>query len=318
LRLPVGANPKPEQLTYPGARKILMNWVDDLQKAEATLVQVTDPEVKLPLHFGLIRLDFDGDGQATEEETLWRLYSRFNPRSGVTPEAARSFVIGFDRGDVHWLRGYCHLLMAMAEFALAHDGQEIFDCTAHLFFPRVDTPHEFLVGAPKLFDIGSDIDVVDVIALVHLIRMPVREPERTRAALTHLESMVAQSKESWKFILAETDDDHEWIPNPRQAGVIPNVRVTKEMVAAWQEFLNEAEALLAGKKLVPFWRSKDGRGVNLRRVFTEPRSFDLVLWVQGTAATPYLERGPLTQPEVWQRLQRVFGGEFLGFALWFN
>jgi hypothetical protein len=26
--------------------------------------------------------------------------------------------------------------------------------------------------------------------------------------------------------LAETDDDHEWIPNPKQTGAIPGVTVT--------------------------------------------------------------------------------------------
>ena len=46
--------------------------------------------------------------------------------------------------------------------------------------------------------------------------------------------------------------------------------------------------------------------------------FDLVLWVQGSAATPYLEKGEFTRHEVWDRLLRVFEGEFVGFALWFN
>jgi len=127
----------------------------------------------------------------------------------------------------------------------------------------------------------------------------------------------ALSRESWKFILAETDDDHEWIPNPRQTGVL-SVPVRQEMVDGWLEFLEETEALLAGKRLIPFWRGDPSRGVNLRRVFTEPRPFDLVLWIQGSAATPYLEKGPLTKPEVWARLQRVFGGESIGFAIWFN
>ncbi len=40
--------------------------------------------------------------------------------------------------------------------------------------------------------------------------------------------------------------------------------------------------------------------------------------VQGTAAIPYLEAGTVTRPEVWQRLQRTFGGQFFGFAVWFN
>jgi len=318
LRLPVPQNSDPKILSYQDARKIIQAWLDDLEKAEATLSQIRDPDVKLPVPFGLIRLDFDGDGQAREEETLWQIYARLNPASGVTPQRAQQFVIVFDRGDVHWLRGYCHLLMAMGEFALAHDFKEFFECTAHLFFPKVDSPHDFLPTAPHVFNFGQDFDIADFIAVIHLIRMPVAERKRMTAVLQHLETVLAQSRESWKFILAEKDDDHEWIPNPRQTGVIPNVRVTAAMVDGWMDFLKEAEDILAGRKLLPFWRSNDGRGVNLRRVFTEPRPFDLVLWIQGTAATPYLEKGDLTKPEVWQRLQRVFQGDFIGFVLWFN
>jgi hypothetical protein len=96
------------------------------------------------------------------------------------------------------------------------------------------------------------------------------------------------------------------------------IPVKPEMIDSWLEFVDESEALLAGKRLVPFWRGNDKRGINLRRVFTEPRPLDLVLWVQGTAATPYLEEGTMTKPEVWTRMKRVFGGEFIGFAIWFN
>jgi hypothetical protein len=94
--------------------------------------------------------------------------------------------------------------------------------------------------------------------------------------------------------------------------------VRQPIIAGWLEFVEEVEAILAGKRLIPLWRGQEERGINLRRVFTEPRAFDLILWVQGTAATPYLEKGPLTKPEVWQRLQTLFGGDLLGFAIWFN
>ena len=112
-------------------------------------------------------------------------------------------------------------------------------------------------------------------------------------------------------------------PHPKQTGVL-GVKVTRPMVDAWLETLDEAEQVLQGKKLIPFWRGKPGgRGVNLRRVFTEPRAFDPIEWVQGTAATPYLEEGPLTKladPAMGRRLSEAFGGPFnvLGYGLWFN
>lgn len=229
-------------------------------------------------------------------------------------------LVAFDRGDVAWLRGYCHLLMALAEFFLAHDGQELFDGAGFIFFANVETPHKFLktLGqAPGGFwDIGG-VDFLDIVAFIHLVRLPVQERERMKSALAHLEQVMKLSKESWKFILDETDDDYEWIPNPLQRGSL-GIRVDEQMVSSWLEFVEESEALLAGKRLVPLWRGEETRGINLRRVFMEPRPFDLVLWVQGTAATPFLEEGDLTRKDVWTRLQRVFGGELLGFAVWFN
>lgn len=318
LRLPTPPNENPETLSYTESRQILQTWLDDLGRAEATLAQVREEDVKLPLHFGLIRLDLNGDGQATENETLWRIFRTLAPGMRVSEEQARSFVIGFDGADVGWMRGYCHLLMAMGEIGLAYDGRELFEGCAHLFFPKVDTPHDYLQSGRRVWDFGGDYDIADIIALVHLIRMPVKEPERMQVALAHLEQMVDNSLRSWELIQQEKDDDHEWIPGPNQKGVIPGARVSPQMVAAWVGFLHELDSLLAGERLIPFWRSRDGRGVNLRRVFTEPTPLDLVLWIQGTAAAPYLEQGELTQPAVWRRLQDVFQGRFLGFAAWFN
>jgi hypothetical protein len=100
--------------------------------------------------------------------------------------------------------------------------------------------------------------------------------------------------------------------------VIPNLSFNQEQVAGWQKFLDEAEAILQGKKLIPFWRNGFKEGVNLRRVFLEPRPFDLVLWLQGTAAFPYLETGGQTSPETWRQFQQLFRGEFVGVVVWVN
>jgi hypothetical protein len=318
-RLPVPDNEKPEPIRYEDLRQIMQTLSDELAKAESTLARIGDKEVKLPLHLGRIRLDLDGDGDAGPDERLWKLYLVLNGavRNQVSAEQCEAFVISFDRGDVAWLRGYCHLLMAFAEAYLAYDGQELFDFSAQIFFPKAVTPFPFLLRATGRGPEGVD-DFLDAVAMIHVLRMPVHQPERLKVALTHLESMIALSRESWKYILAETDNDHEWVPNPRQESVLPGGKINADMVKAWMTFLDETEAILKGQLLIPFWRGGDGRGINLRRVFTEPRRFDLVLWVQGTAAAPYLEKGPLTKAETWRRLQNVFRGEFIGFALWFN
>ena len=317
-------NPNPEKLTYAAARQLVQTFIDDLARAEATLAEVRDPAVKLPLHVGLIKIDPFGQGKPISAAFL------LGRVQGVPPAAskqAETLVIGFDRGDVSWLRGYCHFLAAWGELLLAVDGQRAFDCGAHLLFEKVETPYTFLLEERRAFDEAPLTNVrmfSDVISFFHqMTRLQVQEPARTKAALAHLEAGVGQAKAMWTFILAETDDDNEWIPNPRQTGAI-GVKVTQEMVAVWLETLDEAEQVLQGKKLIPFWRGKAGeRGVNLRRVFTEPRTFDIIEWVQGTAAVPYLEKGPLTKladPRMGDRLNKAFGGpfNFIGFGFWFN
>lgn len=318
LRLPVPENPKPDKVRYADVRRMLQNMVDDLAKVEDSLAQVKDKRVKLPLHFAQIRLDIDGNGKTEDHEVLWKLYAQINrgARLEETEAFAKEFVIGFDYGDVLWLRGYCHLLSAMCETALLYDEQTLFDAVADQIFANPDVPQ----FPPELLREGErwEDQIADAIAAIHLARFPVKEPQRGEAVLKHLEQVVVLSRQSWLAIGAETDDDHEWVPNPKQSGVIPGVRVTPEMIAGWHEFLNEFEAILQGKKLLMHWRLAGTHGINMRKVFLEPREFDLVMWAHGAAAIPYLQEGECSQPETWNRFNRVFRGEFIGFAIWFN
>lgn len=315
--LPIPPNPAPEEISYDQFRAIFQTWVTDLGTVDATLSKLSNNDVKLAVQIGLVRMDFDGDGQATEEESLWRVYQRLNREADISLDDVKKVIVGFDRADAEWLRGYCNLLMALGDFFLAYDAHELFERTAHMLFPRVKTPHDFLKARGSEF--GEFRDIVDLIGFVHLINFPVKEPARLKSALEHLQAMTARSRSMFKLVLAETDDDNEWIPSPKQTGIIPDMKITAEMIQGWMEFLDEADALLAGKKLIPFWRGDDAnRGVNLHKFFTEPQPFDLVMWIQGTAATPYLERGSVTKSETWERLDRIFQGQFVGIAFWLN
>lgn len=318
FRFPVPHNPKPEHLTYEKMRDILKQAAADLAAAEATLAPIGGKEVKLPLAIGLARLDLNGDGVASEGETLWRVFDATLGGGAITAPDAERFMISFDRGDVAWLRGYDHLLSALAEFMLAYDWQMGFDTSLHMFFPNAGLPNAILndyqPGPYEMFPAGP---IADAIAFIHLAHWPLKEPERMPRVLAHLESMVKLSRESWRFVLAETDDDAEWIPNPgQQKGVLPGITMTQQRVDGWMMFLDEFDALLKGKKLIPHWRL--AKGINLRRVFTAPTTFDPILWAQGSAALPYVENGQLTTGETWFRIMNLFEGNFLGYAVWFN
>ncbi|WP_298859567.1 hypothetical protein [uncultured Gimesia sp.] len=316
-------NPKPETISYSDVRQILQIWINDLNAAEKTLSAVKDPKVTLPLHVAKIKIDLIGTGSLRDVTYLMRTVN--TPREREAANKADKFVIGFDRGDADWLAGYCNFLAAWGEIMLAVDGQEIFNCTAHLYFEKVDTPYPFLLEGSRNFDDVWRFDrplISDILAFIHLWRFEMKEPARMKVALAHLEDMQLHAKSMWKYYLAETDDENEWIPNPKQTGVL-RVKVSQEMLDTWLAVLDETGLVLQGKKLIPFWRGKPGKqGVNLRRVFTEPRIIDPFLWVQGTAAVPYLEEGPITDfasPEMLGRINSTFGGvRFFSMAFWFN
>ena len=299
-------------------RKLLEQWLADMTLAEKTLSQIKSKDVTLPLHFALIRLDTSGDRTSSDDEAIYKIFERVS-RSTIDVKDAESFVIGFDRADAEWLRGYCHLMSGLTEFFLAYDWTDWFNCAGHLIFERTNSPYKFLRSRSPSNGQMSQFDyIADVIAFIHQIHWPLKEPERMKKALEHLQAMIDCSRRTWDFVLAETDDFQEWIPNPKQTSVMPGGQVTEDIVRGWKMLLAEAEAILSGKTLIPFWRGTDLEGVNLKRVFTEPRDFDLVLWVQGSAAAPYLEKGNISSSQTWETFMRMFGGNFIGFAIWFN
>jgi hypothetical protein len=73
LRLPVPPNPDPAEVSYADSRTMLAAFLVDLAAAEKTLAGIRSAEVSLPLPFGRVRLDLDGDGKAGEPEALWRM-----------------------------------------------------------------------------------------------------------------------------------------------------------------------------------------------------------------------------------------------------
>jgi hypothetical protein len=104
LRLPVPTNPRLEPITYAAARHILLDLLADLRKAEATLAAVADKQVKLPLRLGPIALDFSSSGHADERSAT--LLSRYVAAQNLPKD--HDLLVVFDRGDVAWMRGYCH------------------------------------------------------------------------------------------------------------------------------------------------------------------------------------------------------------------
>ena len=314
LRLPVPPNPNPEQLDYPKYRAILRELLDGLIKAEATLAAADGAGVKFAFDLLKVRLDLDGDGKAGDHESLGAMMRQLMRASD--PVSAE-MLFTFDAADILWLRGYSQFIMAAAQFGLAHDFHQTFDKTFHVFFPNAGLPLAIdLTRQPSLGRMPSEAAIGDFIAFIHLFNWPVMEPERLADSRLRLKAIAQLSRESWQAARAETDNDREWLPNAKQTGTFASLPASDATIDGWLAVMKEFELVLDGEKLLPHWRFD--RGLNVKRLFTESKNFDLVLLLAGTDAVPYLEDGPISTTADWDNLTSVFRGNFLGYAIWYN
>ena len=320
LRLPAPPNPNAERLTYEAQRAAFQAMIDDFAGVEATLAAMGPGDARIMLDLEKIRFSLAGAGGAEQAVPLMDLLraaaSMGQPKAGA---AAEPFEAVFDRADVTWLRGYCRLLSAMLEFVLAYDWRETFAKTAGVFYPNLRA--DGIVDDSSLGNLVGGADsatfFADIIVMIHEVRWPVAEPARMGRVRDNLKQVIALSRENWRAILAEKDNDREWVPSPLQtSGVFPTMQVTQERVDAWHAALGEFDAVLDGRLLVPHWRM--AKGINIGGFSRSRGPFDLVLWITGHGAVPYLEDGPVMSSQSWRAWQQIFGGNFFMFAVYFN
>jgi hypothetical protein len=295
IRLPIPHNPDPATINYFRFRRMLEDLRLDLLRTEETLAKVADDRVKLPLHVAEIRVDLDGDGVASDEflsllKVMWRTEIPFlkeNPR----------FKICFDRGDVAWLRAYCHSLMALCDVSLAMEGRAWFDSQAERVFGKVS----------KASSVDPSTDTAELY-----------EPRRLARFQLHVIAICELNRETWRFIRAETDNDFEWLPSAKQRGVL-GLPIRDEMVDSWLAALDDIEQVFRGKLAFPMVRDELGNKLNLAAILDEPPMS--IKWREAWKRFP--ENYISTQPECClDRLFRAWGmfsrPEMSGYMFWFN
>ncbi len=289
---------------------------DALRRAGATLSAIDGEEFKVEVNLTQIRLDLNGDGVVEDGE---RLVTALGPVFGMPDigPGGEDIVVRFDSADAKWLEGYTHLLNGLLEIVLAYDWRPVWDHAAHLLLADCrPTPPIAQVARP--FSGTSEFDFwADLIAGLHVMQLELRDADGPRRALEAFQAMVACSRESWRRILAETDDDLEWIPSPSQTGPA-GARITEEQVSGWLQILDELDAVLAGERLLPHWRLPPGRGIDLSALADSPPRLDPVLLIQGSALVPYVRTGEVSDGARWEDLIDPFGRGFWQFAVWVN
>jgi hypothetical protein len=313
-------NPKPEPIDYEAQRATLRALLDDLVRVDSTLTAMGDGPAKIELDLDAIQFHFDGGSGADPRQTLGALIHGLStprplgaPVGGAPP--VEKFDAVFDHADGLWLRAYTHLISAALEFALAYDWKDSFDRYARLFYDGARRAEPYEIPSRKPTFMQGEDQILDLVGFLHSIHWRLQEPDRVRASREHFKAVVALNRQMWPIISARVGDDRNWIAGPRQknAAIQPT---TEAQIRAWLADVELFDAVLDGKQLVPHWRY--GWGIDFRKFFEEPRDFDLVYWITGPGAAPYLRPGPTIERQQWTEMQRAFNGSFLTYLVWFN
>ena len=308
-----GLAPRPEAV-----REMLTAAADGLDKARAPLDGLSeDADFGVVIDTKDIWFDVNGNGTREPAENAadilgpvllgWQWAER--DKSAPLP------VVRFDAADAAWLSAYTHLLGGTSEFILAYDPTEairrVIDSNKTFRDLSGPAPAEGGDWTTAMTPYADNIAVV----LWTLRNQP--DVARMASVRSHLQAMVADNRRFWTMVARETDNDREWLPNDAQTAAL-GIEVPKGTGARWLAVLDDLDALLSGKKLVPYWRVQGEGGINLARFFDKPAPLDAVDWIQGSGALPYLEKGPLVDAASWRAFENLVSGRSFLFAFYLN
>jgi len=293
--------------------ELFNNLRSSLKHANSTLAGIDEKEFKVEVNLSQAHLDFDGDGIVSSNELLVATLGQVLGVPSRT-QTGEDLIIHFDSADAAWLKGYTHFIEGIIDVFMAYNWLPVWNQCAHVVFQNPDPlpPIARFSTARQ----GQDIAKwADLIAALHEMRLELRDKKGLSDARDEFRAMISCSRVCWKRVLAETDDDHEWLPSPSQTGP-DGTKITQQEIDGWMRILNELDDILTGKKLLPHWRIKAGTGINVNKLVASPPRLDLVLLIQGSALIPYLEEGPVSDQTTWRTLRQPFGPGFMRFALW--
>lgn len=311
LGTPLPPNPEPQPMRADFINALAADLAASMQASREAIPQ---DDAALILRLSDLWLDVDGNGSRSDGESLPEL-------AGLPMPEGASGEIRFDAADAHWLRAYTHLIEALSTLTLAFDPEPALARRIALdqeLARQFSTPSDDAGRPPRLQVeaqmFGSYVDQIG--ALLQTLR---NQPDKARigAAAQHLHAMIAANRDFWTAVAAETDNDREWIPNDSQQAAL-GFDLPAGTADAWQTVLTDAETVLNGQRLIPFWRFAPGYGVDLAAWIADPQPVDVIGWVQGTAALPYAKAGLPVSEEGWNRFLSLFQGRAGLYMVLFN
>ena len=175
-------------------------------------VVAADPAFTLELCLACWQYDWNHDGTIDDHDQRLFEIERDDKGEGLPPnDPRRRPTFKFDVGDALWGRAMLSFQRAAAELVLAY----------------------------RWSDINKDGDAKTVV--VHLL-----SADRVKRARALLLAGLDFSDKTRKAYLAETDDDREWVPNPRQHSHPVPLDANDKLYDTWEGVVGDLRRLVAG------------------------------------------------------------------------
>ncbi len=287
-----------------------------LERAQKSLDKARSKDFAVNVNLAELWLDINANGKRDNGEAVMSMLGGI---LDVSDKTAKDSIVRFDTADADWLAAYTHMMAGSAELILATHPTEAIQMITD---GRKQLEKVGAIKKTPYIDRSNDARQLDTIAAILYMLEGEVDAKRTRAALAHFQAMIKYNKAFWKQVERETDNEREWLPNAKQTSAFGG-EVSTEIAEGWQDILNEVSAVLDGKKLLPYWRldqqeSEKSVGVNVNKLLKNPKSFDVVLMLQGAAFVPFIEEGEVTDMAVMRDFANLTGGRSGLFALWLN
>ena len=181
---------------------------------DALAIAQKDPGFSLELCLACWEVDWNRTGEIDERDQRM-LEIELNAQGQPYPEgdARRRPTFRFDVADVAWLRAVVHFQRAAVAVGGAYDPNITF----------ASRNKEKLV-------------------------LKLRNPNKLLAARDLAVMGLTHAADCRQLVLAETDDDREWLPNPRQKSHAMPLTVDDALFETWAGVLGDVEKLLRGQE----------------------------------------------------------------------
>jgi hypothetical protein len=208
-------------LDHEQGRKIWLAFSGELEAVDRDLATVSaDPAFSLELCVACLSYDWNGNGRLdARDRRMLELEYDATGKHLDEGDARRRPTYRFDVGDAYWGRAMISFQRAAVELVLAYRWSEL----------------DKLMG---------DSSPAVTIKLVDRGRVT-----KARELLLAGLGFSAQERDAY---LAETDDDREWVPSPRQNNYAMPLAVDDQLYATWAALLGDAHRLLASHEGVRF------------------------------------------------------------------